>query len=106
MGKSAGLDGATSEMFFHSLSFIPLILSDSLTVYSKSRISQSLAGRSIIVPLHKKGTLDSSDNHRGIVLRRVFCLLNTSMLTRSIYCTNLPQKFNKTNFVSYKHMVI
>ena len=65
MGKSAGLDGVIPEMFFHSLPFIlPLITRFFNRLFKTADFPESW-GRSIIVPLHKKGTIDSPDNYKG-----------------------------------------
>ena len=39
-------------------------------------------GKSVLVPLNKKGSLDSPDNYRRIVLQSVFSKVYTSVLNR------------------------
>ena len=53
-------------------------------------------GRSNIVPLYKKGTIDSPDNYRGIALLSVFCNLYTSVLNRRVtFYVNMYDKISK-----------
>ncbi|MEW8548565.1 MAG: endonuclease/exonuclease/phosphatase family protein, partial [Candidatus Thiodiazotropha sp.] len=84
MGKSAGLDGVLPEMFFHSLHLILPLLTRFFNRLFKTGDFPESWGKSIIVPLHKKGSLDLPDNYRGIALLSVFSKLYTSVLTRRV----------------------
>ena len=53
-------------------------------------------GKSILVPIHKKGSLDSPDNYRGIVLQSVFSKVYTSVLNRRVtFYANMYDKISE-----------
>ena len=96
LGKSAGLDGLVPEMFVYGIEYIlPLINRFFNRLFSTGDFPESW-GKSILVPLHKKGSLDSTDNHRGIALQSIFSKLYTSILNRRLtFYANMYDKISE-----------
>ena len=84
LGKSAGLDGVVPEMFVYGIEYILPMITRFLNRLFKAGEFPDSWGKSIIVPLHKKGSLDSPDNYRGIALQSIFSKLYTSVLNRRV----------------------
>ncbi|MCG8032574.1 MAG: endonuclease/exonuclease/phosphatase family protein [Candidatus Thiodiazotropha taylori] len=84
MGKSAGLDGVIPEMFLLGIQYLLPLLTRFFNRLFKTGDFPCSWGKSILVPLHKKGSIDSPDNYRGIVLQSVFSKVYTSVLNRRV----------------------
>ena len=96
LGKSAGLDGLVPEMFVYGIEYIlPLINRFFNRLFSTGDFPESW-GKSILVPLHKKGSLDSPDNYRRIALQSIFSKLYTSILNRRLtFYANMYDKISE-----------
>ena len=52
--------------------------------------------KSILVPLHKKGSLDLPDNYRGVVLQSIFSKMCTSVLNGKVtFYANMYDKISE-----------
>jgi len=71
-GKAPGVDGVLSEMLKCSSSYIVQYLVKMFNTIWESGTFPRSWGKSIIVPLHKKGSYDDPNNYRGISLTSVF----------------------------------
>ena len=84
LGKSAGLDGVMPEMFVYGIEYILPMITRFFNRLFKTGDFPDSWGKFIIVPLHKKGSLDSPDNYRGIALQSIFSKLYMSVLNRRV----------------------
>ena len=82
--KAAGTDGILNEMLKYSL---PLLRSILLKLFNQSwdtgRFPEEWM-KSIIVPLHKKGSTDNPDNYRAISLISNLCKCFTHIINRRL----------------------
>ena len=84
LGKSAGLDGVIPEMFVYGIQYILPMLTRIFNRLFETGDFPDSWGKSILVPLHKKDSLDSPGNYRGIVLQSVFSKVCTFVLKRRV----------------------
>ena len=83
-GKSAGPDGLVAEMFICLQHMIVPYLSELFNDIFHRGIYPDLWTKSVIVPIHKKGSTNLADNYRGISLGSVFSKIFTSSLNRRL----------------------
>ena len=83
-GKSAGMNGITPEFFIHGGESILVILNRLFNrIFSSGEYPTSWAS-SIIVPIHKKGDVNKTDNYRGISLLDVLGKIHSIVINRRL----------------------
>ena len=83
-GKAAGPDGFSGEFYKHSS---PLVVSYLTKLFNELFNSGTFPlswSEAIIIPLHKKGDLNSPDNYRGISLLNISGKLYTFILNKRL----------------------
>ena len=96
LGKSAGLDGVIPEMFVYGIQYILPMLTRFFNRLFETGDFPDSWGRSILVPIHKNGSLDSPDNYRAIVLQSVSRKVYTSVLNRRVtFYANMYDKISE-----------
>ena len=83
-GKSAGPDGLVAEMFICLQHMIVPYLSKLFNDIFNTGVYPDLWTKSVIVPIHKKGSTNLADNYRGISLGSVFSEIFTSILNKRL----------------------
>ena len=79
-GKAPGIDGITAE-FFKAL--LPQIKIGLTLLFNKMYIDKyfpEVWGTSLLIPIHKKGSVESPDNYRGIALLPIFSKIFVNVL--------------------------
>jgi len=84
--KAAGPDETVAEMFkYTTVIVIPYLKKLFNAIFDTGRFPRSWS-KSLIVPLHKKGSVDVPDNYRGISLISVLSKLFTFVLHQRLQC--------------------
>ena len=84
-GKASGLDNVIAEMLKSACGIITPFLTDYFNEIFKKGLYPDLWSKAIIVPIHKKGNLDTTDNYRGVSLLSLIGKCYTSILNRRLY---------------------
>ena len=79
-GKSGGPDRLLNEFFIHGIEILPKYLSKLFNVIYDSGHFPSCWTDGHIVPIHKKGSLNTAENYRGITLLSTLGKLFTRIL--------------------------
>ena len=95
--KAAGPDGIVPGLFIHSIDLIlPIMHKLFNRLFSRGEFPEAWCD-SIIVPLHKKGSLNDPANYRGISLLDIFGKIYTSVLNRRVtFYANLYNKISES----------
>ncbi|MEW8547342.1 MAG: reverse transcriptase family protein, partial [Candidatus Thiodiazotropha sp.] len=95
-GKSGGPDGLLPEFFIESIEILLPILNKLFNRLFQSGYFPSCWSQSIIVPLHKKGDINCTDNYRGISLLDVFGKIYVSIINRRVtFYVNIYDKISE-----------
>lgn len=96
-GKAPGPDGIIPEMFINTIDIILPILNK---LFNRLFLRGEFPGtwsKSIMIPIHKKGDINSADNYRGISLLDIFGKIYTSILNRRLtFFVNMYNKITES----------
>ena len=95
-GKSGGPDGLLPEFFMESIDILLPVLNKLFNRLFQSGYFPPCWSQSIIVPLHKKGDINCTDNYRGISLLDVFGKIYVSIINRRVtFYVNVYDKISE-----------
>ena len=83
-GKSGGPDSLIPEFFMESIDILLTVLNKLFNRLFQSGYFPPCWSQSIIVPLHKRGDINCTDNYRGISLLDVFGKIYVSIINRRV----------------------
>ena len=99
VGKSAGPDNLIPEFFKRSIHIILPVLNKLFNRPFLNGYFPPCWSKSILVPLHKKGDINNTENYRGICLLDVLGKIFTSIINRRVtFFVNLYSKISEAQF--------
>ena len=99
VGKSAGPDNLIREFFKKSIHIILPVLNKLFNRLFLNGYFPPCWSKSILVPLHKKGDINNTENYRGICLLDVLGKIFTSIINRRVtFYVNLYSKISEAQF--------